>query len=96
MTHAPAGRRPVIWPTTALALSGALAASHALADETTGTLVAHDRKAHRIVMDDKTVYEYSPDGTEMPERLEAGMRITITYRGGEDGIEGVSRVEVAD
>ena len=85
---------------TALALSTALLASAfaapALADETTGTLVAHDRKAHRIVMDDKTVYEYDPETTERPETMLAGARLKITYRGGEDGIESISKIEAVE
>ena len=78
---------------TPLAL-GALAPAHA--DETTGTLVAHDRKAHRIVMDDKTVYEYDPESTERPDVMTAGMRLRIDYRGGEDGIESISSIEVVE
>ena len=66
------------------------------ADEVTGTLVAHDRKAHRIVMDDRTVYEYNPETTERPEVMTAGMRLKITYRGSEDGIESISAIEVIE
>ena len=77
------------------ALLGAGALAPALADETTGTLLAHDRKARRIVMDDKTIYEYAEE-TERPETMTAGMRIKITYRGGEDGIESISKVEVVE
>ena len=82
----------------ALALSIAFALptlAPALADETTGTLVAHDRKARRIVMDDKTIYEYTED-TERPETLTAGMRVRIDYRGGEDGIESISSIEIVE
>ena len=84
--------------TLALALPLAFvlpAAAPALADEVTGTLVAHDRKARRLVMDDRTVYEYAEE-TERPETMTAGTRLKITYRGGEDGIESISAIEVAE
>ena len=76
-------------------LASALAAP-ALADETTGTLVAHDRKAHRIVMNDRTVYEYDPETTERPETMTAGMRLRIDFIGGEDGIEKITSISVAE
>ena len=89
----------MVFPTRAAALGAlalALGTVPAWADETTGTLVAHDRKAHRIVMDDKTVYEYDPEATERPETMTAGMRLKITYRGGEDGIESISKIEAME
>ena len=67
----------------------------ASADETTGTLVAHDRKARRLVMEDRTIYEYA-ETTERPELLTAGMRIRIDYTGTEDGIEAINTIEVVE
>ena len=78
------------------AIATLVLAAPALADETTGTLVAHDRKAHRIVMDDRTVYEYDPEATERPDVMTAGMRLKITYRGTEDGTEAITAIEVVE
>ena len=80
---------------SAAALLAPVAVAPALADEVTGTLVAHDRKARRLVMDDKTVYEYA-EATERPEVMEAGVQLKITYRGGEDGIESISKIEIVE
>ena len=68
----------------------------AAADEVTGVLVAHDRKAHRVVLDSREIYEYDPETTERPEQLLAGATIRITYRGTEDGIEAINRIEVVE
>ena len=68
----------------------------ALADEVTGILLAHDRKAHVVVLRNREAYEYDPETTELPDELLAGSRIRITYRGGEDGIESVSAIEVVE
>ena len=92
--------RPGLSVTLAVLLSVPLLAAPAslapaLADEVTGTLVAHDRKARRLVMDDRTVYEYAEE-TERPETMLAGTRLKITYRGGEDGIESISRIETVE
>ena len=78
------------------ALAAALLAAPALADEVTGTVVAHDRVAHRVIMDDRTIYEYDPAGTELPRAILAGDTIRITYRGGEDGIEAIQRIEIVE
>ena len=66
----------------------------ALADEVEGTVVAHDRLAHRVIMDDRTIYEYDPAKTVMPRAILAGDRVRIDFRGGEDGIEAVTEIEI--
>lgn len=85
--------RPI--PTLALATTLATSlAAPALALETTGTVVAHDRVAHRLVMQDRTSYQYNPETTELPRAILAGDVIKISYRGGEDGVESISRIEI--
>ena len=69
-------------------------AAPALADEVEGTVVAHDRLAHRVIMDDRTIYEYDPATTTLPRAILAGDRIRIDYRGGEDGVEAVTSIEI--
>ena len=57
----------------------------ALADNTSGTVLAFDRVAHVLVLDDKTVWNLPPD-LMLPENLAAGDTITIDYDGaGENG-----------
>ena len=48
----------------------------ALADNTSGTVLAFDRVAHVLVLDDKTVWNLPPD-LMLPENLAAGETITI-------------------
>lgn len=67
-------------------------AAPALADETSGTVLAYDRVAMVIVLDDKTVYQLS-DKTEVAENLVAGDMVRIVYAGGGDaGIGAVTSV----
>lgn len=77
-----------------LALGLAAIAGPALADEVEGTVVAHDRLAHRVIMDDRTIYEYNPATTELPRAILAGDRVRIDFRGGEDGIESITSIEI--
>ena len=81
---------------TILALGMAAAAVPALADEVEGTVLAHDRVAHRVVMNDRSIYEYNAETTELPRAILAGDRIKITYRGGEDGIESIQKIEIVE
>ena len=68
-------------------------ASPVLADETTGTIVAFDRKANIIVMEDKTVWRLS-DNTTVPEDLAAGDTIKITFTSsGDEGVKSVDQLE---
>ena len=71
-------------------------AAPAFADEVEGTVLAHDRVAHRVVMSDRSIYEYNAETTELPRAILAGDRIKITYRGGEDGIEAIQRIEIVE
>lgn len=62
-----------------------LAAAPAFADETSGTVLAFDRVAGLIVLEDKTVWEVSADVT-LPDNLAAGDMVTFVYESaGEDG-----------
>ena len=76
----------------ALAAFAALA-TPALADETTGKIVAFDRKANVLVMEDKTIWKLS-DQTVIPEDLTAGETIKITFTSaGDDGVKSVDQLE---
>ena len=89
--------RPAILPAALLAVSlTPLAPAPARADEVTGVLLAHDRKAHRVVLESREVYEYDPETTALPDQLLAGARIRIDYRGTEDGIEAITAIEVIE
>lgn len=76
----------------ALAAFAALA-TPALADETTGTIVAFDRKANILVMEDKTIWKLS-DQTVIPDDLTAGETIKIIFTSaGDDGVKSVDQLE---
>ena len=65
------------------------AATPALADTTTGTIVAFDRQADVIVMGDKTIWQLNPN-TLIPADLAAGDTITIEFTStGDDGVRSV-------
>ena len=62
-----------------------LAAAPALADETTGTILAYDRLASRVVLNDRTVWELGT--TLVPADLAAGDVVTIAYNSaGDSGV----------
>ena len=71
-------------------------ATPVIADETTGTVLAFDRKAGLIVMADKTVFSLELLGETPVEDLVAGDKVTVTYESaGEDGftkIDAITRV----
>ena len=72
-------------------LLSALAAP-ALAETTTGTVLAYDRAAGRLVLDDRTVWTLGK--ALVPADLAAGDTVKIDYvAGGDDGIRSVSSVE---
>ncbi|SDY49374.1 hypothetical protein [Citreimonas salinaria] len=81
----------------ALLLSAALlAAAPALADETTGTILAYDRVAGLLVLEDKTVWELSASVT-VPEDLVAGDRVRMVYTtAGEDGLTSIDSLTRAE
>jgi hypothetical protein len=76
----------------AIAAFAALA-SPALADTTTGTVLAFDRKANVLVMEDKTIWKLTSE-TVIPDDLVAGENVRITYTSlGDDGIKSVDKLE---
>ena len=60
-----------------------LSAAPALADETSGTILAFDRVANILVLDDKTVWSLG-EKTEVTSDLMAGDTVKIIYVGGGD------------
>jgi hypothetical protein len=70
-----------------------LAATPALADETSGEILAFDRVQRVIVLTDLTVWPL-PEELALPEDLAAGDRIRIVYAGGGDaGVGKISSIE---
>ena len=62
----------------------------AQADSVTGVILAFDRQADILVLEDKTIYELSAD-TLIPADLAAGDTVTVDYESaGEDGITKIS------
>ncbi|MGB3315410.1 MAG: hypothetical protein WBB85_13430 [Albidovulum sp.] len=69
-----------------------LLATPALADETTGTVIAFDRAARVIVLDDKTIWPLG-EATETSPDLVAGDVVKIIYVGGGDaGVDKITSV----
>ena len=69
------------------------AASPAFADFTEGKVLAYDRVARIVVMEDHTVWQLS-DKTIVPEGLVAGEEIRIDFTArGENGVESVETIE---
>lgn len=81
-----------------LATTLALFALPAVADETQGLVLAYDRQANLLVMNDKTVWEL-PSGLLIPADLGAGDRVALFYEtAGEDGmiaIDSLNRIASA-
>lgn len=76
-----------------IVLLATIAATPALADETTGEILAYDRLANVLVMRDRTVWEL---GTELlvPADLQAGDRVRLVYESaGEDGLTKIDALE---
>lgn len=70
-----------------------LAAAPAIADEVSGTILAYDRVAGVIVMDDKTVWSMELIETA-PEGLVAGDTVKIMFEtAGEDGMTKIDSIE---
>ena len=75
----------------------ALVAAPALADELEGAILAYDRVANVIVMNDRSVVPLETFEGELPEDLVAGDRVAIVYQSDEDaGISAVQSVERID
>jgi len=79
--------------TAALALA---AAFPAFADETQGVVVAYDRVAHILVLDDMTIWTLDP-ALALPDGLAAGDGVTIVYEGkADDGIGAIASVTLTN
>jgi len=65
-----------------------LLAMHAFADSVSGTILAFDRVANIIVLDDKTIWTIPADFA-LPENLVAGDDILIDYKSNGDNGVGV-------
>ena len=83
---------------THLALSAAVlmaTAPMALADSVEGKIVAYDRKAHVLVMEDRTIYSLTKYDAPILGDLKAGDNVKIEFQGeGEDGYGLVTSIEV--
>lgn len=79
-----------------LAFTAILVATPALADNVTGKVLAFDRVAQIIVLDDKTVWSLKDVGGTVPDGLEAGDTVTIDFASaGESGIGTVNSITIA-
>ena len=68
-----------------LAFLLALMPTAALADETSGVVLAYDRLEGRLVLEDRTVWTLG--STEVPADLAAGDRVTIDFMSaGDSGV----------
>lgn len=77
---------------TLLLASLLLCASPTFADETSGQILAFDRVAKIIVLDDKTTWQVE-DATEISDGLMAGDTVKIIYVGGGDsGIASITSI----
>ncbi|MBO6816471.1 MAG: hypothetical protein JJ891_16570 [Rhizobiaceae bacterium] len=73
------------------------AISPVFADVATGKILAFDRKARIIVLEDKTVYEISDPELSMPEGLKAGDTVEITSDGeGEEGYGSITELKIVN
>ena len=80
----------------ALMFAFLLLATPALADETAGTILAFDRVAKVIVLEDKTIWPVG-EATELSEDLVAGDKVTIVYVGGGDtGVASITSILRSD
>ena len=80
---------------SAAILFASVATAHA--DSVTGIILAFDRKAQLIVLDDKTVWSLESNQAEVPADLKAGDKIEITSEGaGENGIGSVTGLKIVN
>ena len=71
----------------------ALVATPVAADSVTGTILAFDRVARVIVLDDKSVWPIVPKDFPIPDDLVAGEKIRIDYvSNGDNGIGRVAAI----
>lgn len=79
-----------------IALTAIFSAAPVLADSVTDTVLAFDRKANLIVLEDKTVFTLAQGDAVAPDGLKAGDVVTITYDSlGEDGYGVVTSITVS-
>lgn len=79
----------------ALSALAALVAAPALADTVTDTVLAFDRQAKIIVLEDKTVFTLVEGDAAAPDGLKAGDVVTITFESlGEDGYGVIEMIEI--
>jgi len=79
----------------AVVILGSMLASPALADSTSGVVIAFDRVDHVLILDDKTVWDPSPAGDLVPEGLRAGDQVTIEYNSaGDSGVGKITAITV--
>lgn len=79
----------------AASLFSTLFTSMANAETIIGNVLAFDRKANVIVLDDKTVYNFEGLTAKIPDDLKAGDKIEIDGTGeGEDGYGNLTAVKV--
>lgn len=77
-------------------LAGTLAAP-AVADTVTGEILAFDRVAQIMVLDDKSVWSLRDGGAEAPEGLEAGDTVTLTFQSVSDnGYGKITQIAVGE
>ena len=77
------------------AVIGVSMVAAARADTATGTIIAYDRKAQVIVMDDKSVWSLRGKDTPVPADLKAGDKVQIEAESaGEDGYGKITEIKV--
>ncbi len=82
---------------TALITAATVAAAPVLADSVSGTVLAFDRKAGLIVLQDKSVFTLTATDAEAPEGLKAGDMVTISYESlGEDGYGVIDSIAIGN
>lgn len=74
---------------------GMLSVGPASAGTFTSKVVAHDRVASRIVVEDMSVVQYD-ESTEMPEELNAGDRVEVEFTGSEGQMDKIVAVKVVE
>lgn len=85
---------------TAIVLAALFFASSysvAFADSVNGTILAYDRKAKIIVLNDNTVWTLGESEKAVPDGLKAGDRVTIEFESlGEDGTGTIETITLAE
>ena len=72
-----------------------LTSMNALADSTSGKILAYDRKAQLIVLEDKTVWSLDGSEAAAPDALKAGDEVEIDFESeGEDGISKIESIKL--